>query len=245
MQSARTLFLVQFAFAFHTLNYTVLRELPPLLKLAGPVILAEIGWMVMGIVDTMMVGPLGPAAIGAAGLGSGVFTAIAIFGMGLMLGLDAYVSQTHGAGDEAECRRWLHSGVWLAAIVGPPIVALTWLPICLARSVGTASRDSCARRAVSARSLVGRDPAALLRRVPPLLAGHASGPAGHVGPGERQPDQRAGQLDPDLRTPRRTRHLASKAPRGRRRWRGRGWQDSSWWRLRSSTGSRLRSATAR
>ena len=108
-------------------DYTVLRELPPLLKLAGPVILAEIGWMVMGIVDTMMVGPLGPAAIGAAGLGSGVFTAIAIFGMGLMLGLDAYVSQTHGAGDEAECRRWLHSGVWLAAMVGPPIVALTWL----------------------------------------------------------------------------------------------------------------------
>jgi MATE family, multidrug efflux pump len=114
-------------FAFHTLNYTVLRELPPLLKLAGPVILAEIGWMVMGIVDTMMVGPLGPAAIGAAGLGSGVFTAIAIFGMGLMLGLDAYVSQTHGAGDEAECRRWLHSGVWLAAMAGPPIVGLTWL----------------------------------------------------------------------------------------------------------------------
>jgi len=105
----------------------VLRELPALLKLAGPVILAEIGWMVMGIVDTMMVGPLGPAAIGAAGLGSGVFTAIAIFGMGLMLGLDAYVSQTHGAGDEAECRRWLHSGVWLAAMVGPPIMALTWL----------------------------------------------------------------------------------------------------------------------
>jgi len=81
----------------------------------------------MGIVDTMMVGPLGPAAIGAAGLGSGVFTAIAIFGMGLMLGLDAYVAQSYGANDEAECRRWLHSGVWLAAVVGPPILALTWL----------------------------------------------------------------------------------------------------------------------
>jgi MATE family multidrug resistance protein len=105
----------------------VLRELSPLLRLAGPVILAEIGWMVMGIVDTIMVGPLGPAAIGAAGLGSGVFTAIAIFGMGLMLGLDAYVSQAHGAGDEAECRRWLHSGVWLAAALGPPIMGLVWI----------------------------------------------------------------------------------------------------------------------
>jgi MATE family multidrug resistance protein len=105
----------------------VLRELPPLLTLAGPVILAEIGWMVMGIVDTMMVGPLGPAAIGAAGLGGGVFTAIAIFGMGLMLGLDAYVSQAHGAGDGAECRRWLHSGVWLAAALGLPIMGLAWV----------------------------------------------------------------------------------------------------------------------
>ena len=105
----------------------MLRELPPLLKLAGPVILAEIGWMVMGIVDTIMVGPLGPAAIGAAGLGSGVFTAIAIFGMGLMLGLDAFVSQAHGAGDEAECRRWLHSGVWLAGLVAPLVMLVAWL----------------------------------------------------------------------------------------------------------------------
>ena len=60
-----------------------------MLRLAGPVILAEIGWMSMGIVDTIMVGPLGPAAIGATGMASSVFTAFAIFGMGLMLGLDA------------------------------------------------------------------------------------------------------------------------------------------------------------
>ena len=105
----------------------MLRELTPLLKLAGPVILAEIGWMVMGIVDTIMVGPLGPAAIGATGLGSGVFTAIAIFGMGLMLGLDSFVSQAHGSGDEAECRRWLHSGVWLAVVVAPLVMAVAWL----------------------------------------------------------------------------------------------------------------------
>ena len=35
-----------------------------MLRLAGPVVLAEVGWMSMGIVDTIMVGPLGPAAIG-------------------------------------------------------------------------------------------------------------------------------------------------------------------------------------
>jgi len=97
------------------------------MKLAGPVILAEVGWMSMGLVDTVMVGPLGPAAIAATGMGSGVFTAIVIFGMGLMLGLDAYVSQAHGAGDERECLLWLHQGVWLACCVAPIAMALTWI----------------------------------------------------------------------------------------------------------------------
>jgi MATE family multidrug resistance protein len=102
-------------------------EFRPLMRLALPVILAEIGWMSMGLVDTIMVGPLGPAAIAATGMGSSVFTAIAIFGMGLMLGLDALVSQAHGAGNERECRRWLHQGVWLAVGLAPFVMLATWL----------------------------------------------------------------------------------------------------------------------
>jgi MATE family multidrug resistance protein len=104
----------------------MLQEFRPLMKLAGPVILAEVGWMSMGLVDTIMVGPLGPAAIAATGMGSSVFAAIVIFGMGLMLGLDAFVSQAHGAGKERECRLWLHQGVWLACGFAPIVMGLTW-----------------------------------------------------------------------------------------------------------------------
>ena len=89
--------------------------------------MAEIGWMSMGIVDTLMVGPLGPAAIGATGMSSAVFTALAIFGMGLMLGLDALVSQAFGARRIEECVRWLHQGVALACVVAPAVMALTWV----------------------------------------------------------------------------------------------------------------------
>jgi MATE family multidrug resistance protein len=102
-------------------------ELRPLLRLALPVVLAEIGWMSMGVVDTIMVGPLGPAAIAATGMGSGVFTAIAIFGMGLMLGLDALVSHAYGARRLDECLRWLHHGVTLAVVVAPLVMLATWL----------------------------------------------------------------------------------------------------------------------
>ena len=37
---------------------SIRHEIPPTLHLALPLVLAEIGWMVMGIVDTIMVGHL-------------------------------------------------------------------------------------------------------------------------------------------------------------------------------------------
>src|SRR5262249_34116249 len=102
-------------------------ELRSLLRLAVPVVLAEIGWMSMGLVDTLMVGRLGPAAIGATGLASGVFTAMAIFGMGLMLGLDTLVSRASGAGRRDECVRWPHQGAALAVCITPFVMLLTWV----------------------------------------------------------------------------------------------------------------------
>jgi MATE family multidrug resistance protein len=101
-------------------------ELLPTLRLAGPVVLAEIGWMSMGIVDTVMVGPLGPAAIGAVGMSSSLFIAVAIFGMGIMLGLDTLVAQSYGANRLDDCARWLQHGTCLGLGVGPPIMLLCY-----------------------------------------------------------------------------------------------------------------------
>ena len=81
----------------------------------------------MGLVDTIMVGRLGPAAIAATGMGSGVFMAIMIFGAGLMLGVDALVSRAAGAGRFDDCVRWLHQGVILALLVSPAVMLVTWL----------------------------------------------------------------------------------------------------------------------
>jgi multidrug resistance protein, MATE family len=94
-------------------------ELAPTFALAWPVVVAELGWMFMGVVDTLMVGWLSPDAIGAVGLGSILFVAVGVFGMGLLLGLDAFVSQAHGAGDLRECHRWLADGVHLAVMASP------------------------------------------------------------------------------------------------------------------------------
>jgi len=93
-----------------------------MLRLAGPVVLAEIGWMSMGIVDTIMVGPLGPASIGAAGMSSSLLFAVAVFGMGVMLGLDALVATSYGAGRFDDCVRWLRHGLIVALVVAPTMM---------------------------------------------------------------------------------------------------------------------------
>ena len=102
----------------------MLRELRPMLALAIPVVTAEIGWIMMGIVDTIMVGPLGPAAIGAVGVGSTLFMTPAVFGIGLLLGLDTFVSQAFGAGRIQECHRWLFNGLALAVIYSIPLMLI-------------------------------------------------------------------------------------------------------------------------
>ncbi len=108
-----------------------LDAIPDLLKLAGPVVLAEIGWMGMGVVDTIMVGRLGPEAIGAVGMGSSLFMALGIFGLGLLLGLDTLVSQAFGAHRLDECRTWLRHGTALAQVLSPMLMALGWGAILL------------------------------------------------------------------------------------------------------------------
>ena len=95
-----------------------------MLKIAVPVVMAELGWMAMGVVDTVMVGPLGPEAISAAGVGNAMHIAFAIFGMAVMLGLDTLVSQAYGARDIRECHRWFFDGLMLAGLLTVPIMAL-------------------------------------------------------------------------------------------------------------------------
>jgi MATE family multidrug resistance protein len=90
--------------------------------LAVPVVIAELGWMAMGVVDTLMVGPLGPEAIGAVGVGSSLFTSVGIFAMGLLLGLDTLVSHAFGAGRLQDCHRWLLHGVATSVVVAVPTV---------------------------------------------------------------------------------------------------------------------------
>ena len=99
-------------------------EIRSLLTLAIPVVLSELAWMLMSVVDTIMVGRLSPEAIGAVGLSSSLYYAPALFGIGLLLGLDTLISQAYGRGDYDDCHRSLAQGVYLAAAFTLPVMLL-------------------------------------------------------------------------------------------------------------------------
>lgn len=101
-------------------------ELASLINLAFPVVMAELGWMTMAVVDTAMVGRLNAVAIGAVGLGSILYGTIVLFGFGLLLSMDPLVSKAFGAGDIADCHHTLHQGIFLAFALTLPIMGLSY-----------------------------------------------------------------------------------------------------------------------
>lgn len=97
------------------------------MRLAVPVVLSELGWMAQGVVDTIMVGRLGPVSIGAVALGNALFYTPSLFGIGLLLGLDTVVAQAYGRKDYDDCHRWLAQGIYLAVAITPVLMILVAL----------------------------------------------------------------------------------------------------------------------
>ncbi len=95
-----------------------------ILRIALPIVAANISVPVLGAVDTGVVGQMGAAApIGAVGVGAGVLAAIYwLFGF-LRMGTTGLVAQAAGAGDPAESGAILTRGLMLGAAAGVVMVA--------------------------------------------------------------------------------------------------------------------------
>ena len=106
-------------------------ELRPLVRLALPLAVAQGGQALMGVVDTAVVGRAGAGPLAGTGLGLALFMALAVFGMGVMHGLDPLVSQALGAGDARRARRVFWQGIWLAC----GLAAVLAVPFALAPAV--------------------------------------------------------------------------------------------------------------
>jgi MATE family multidrug resistance protein len=98
-----------------------------MIRLAWPVVLAQVGIMMLGVVDAAMVGRVGPDAVAAAALAHLYWVNVTIPGIGVLLVLDPVISQAVGAGDKVGVARGVQRGVILALLVSIP-ATLVLLP---------------------------------------------------------------------------------------------------------------------
>lgn len=96
-------------------------EIRSLLALAGPVIGVQLGMMLMGTVDAMMLGRVSETAIAAGALGNAVGFGLLVFPMGLLMGLDPLVAQAFGAGESHRIQGHLWRGLAVAVLLSVPV----------------------------------------------------------------------------------------------------------------------------
>ncbi len=98
-------------------------------NLAFPVVLSQLGQVLVGVADSMMVGRLGAVPLAAASLGNSIFFVILMFGMGISMGITPLVSIAEGKGKHKRIGHLFQHGLWIniatAAILTIVVVGLS------------------------------------------------------------------------------------------------------------------------
>lgn len=102
-------------------------EWKALTAIAVPVVIVEIGMMLMATVDTVMIGHYSPNAVAAVALGHLYFFNLIVLPLGTLMALDPLVSQAVGANDEGAKRRAIQRAALLAVVFGA-VASLGALP---------------------------------------------------------------------------------------------------------------------
>ena len=99
-----------------------------MLQLSWPLVLTNLAQTAMTATDVLMMGQLGPQALGAGALGSNLYMAVLIFGIGVMAAVTPMLSIELGRNRHAvrEIRRTVRQGFWAALTVVGPMWLFLW-----------------------------------------------------------------------------------------------------------------------
>lgn len=97
---------------------TLLRENRHTLKLALPIMTGQLGQMLLGLTDTLMIGRVGTVELAAAAFVNVLVHLVLVAGIGLAAAVSVQVSHAHGSKDSDATARHLRHGFWVAVIGG-------------------------------------------------------------------------------------------------------------------------------
>jgi MATE family multidrug resistance protein len=101
-------------------------ELGNLLKLATPIIIAQLANTAMGFVDTVMAGRVSPQDLAAVALGNSIWVPVFLLMTGILLATTPKVAQRFGSGAHMEIGPLVRQALWLAMAVGIAAAVILW-----------------------------------------------------------------------------------------------------------------------
>ncbi len=101
------------------------------IQLSFPVVIAQLGNVLMGFIDNLMIGELGYVPLSASSLANGFFIIIVIIGIGITMAISPLVAEAHGGDREDLIGDYLKNGtavgVGCGIILGLVVIVLTEL----------------------------------------------------------------------------------------------------------------------
>jgi MATE family multidrug resistance protein len=103
-----------------------LSELKRTLLLATPIAAGHLGQMILGFVDTLMIGRVGVVPLAASAFANVLIHFVFIIGVGLLSSVAVLVSHAHGAANRSEAAEVLRRGLLIAFLSGCLMFGLLW-----------------------------------------------------------------------------------------------------------------------
>lgn len=104
-----------------------LSEVKLLLIAALPLMGAFLAQKGMQLIDTLMMGWIGPRALAAGALGMSLFSAVLVFCMGTLSAVGVYIARARGANQLTNIKHHLQQGIYLVLFLSLPSMLLIWL----------------------------------------------------------------------------------------------------------------------
>jgi len=101
-------------------------EIKKTIHLSIPIVVGQLGQMLMGVVDNIMVGKLGAIPLAAASIANSLFMLIMVVGFGLTMAVTPLTAMACGAGKDKECGVVLRQGILVNLLSGMILCALTF-----------------------------------------------------------------------------------------------------------------------
>ncbi len=101
-------------------------ELTALLRLAVPLTVALLAQIGIAVIDSIMMGYLGPQALAAGALALGTYMLVLVFSLGLVSAVSVCIAQAKGAQQHQAITRYLQQGIYFIVMISVPMLLLLW-----------------------------------------------------------------------------------------------------------------------